>query len=122
MWTQEGEQDTPVHRVEAESPGRALFGAPDRVLAPPPRVFRAAPQPGRSSMAEQAPPPHPRILYIEDNPESRTLVRKVLAARGFDVLEASDGIAGLDLAISEHLDLILCAIQVAGIDVYDPST
>src|SRR5215470_17084443 len=28
---------------------------------------------GSSSMAEQAPSPHPRILYIEDNPESRAL-------------------------------------------------
>src|SRR5438105_4090644 len=73
-------------------------------------------------MAEQAPPPHPRILYIEDNPESRTLVRKVLEARGFDVLEASDGIAGIDLAISAHPDLILCDIEMPGIDGYETAT
>src|SRR5438132_10668923 len=90
MWTQEGEQGIPVHRVEAESPRRAPFRATDRVLDSTARDLRAAPQPGPSSMAEQAPPPHPRILYIEDNPESRTLVRKVLEARGFDVLEASE--------------------------------
>jgi signal transduction histidine kinase len=79
-------------------------------------------QPGRSSMAEQAPSPHPRILYIEDNPESRALVRNVLEARGFDVLEASDGIAGIDLAISAHPDLILCDIEMPGIDGYETAT
>jgi signal transduction histidine kinase len=73
-------------------------------------------------MAEQAPPPHPRILYIEDNPESRALVRNVLEARGFDVLEASDGIAGIDLAISAHPDLILCDIEMPGIDGYETAT
>ena len=73
-------------------------------------------------MAEQAPSPHPRILYIEDNPESRALVRNVLEARGFDVLEASDGIAGIDLAISAHPDLILCDIEMPGIDGYETAT
>ena len=73
-------------------------------------------------MAEQVPPPQPRILYIEDNPESRTLVRNVLEARGFDVLEASDGIAGIDLAISAHPDLILCDIEMPGIDGYETAT
>ena len=73
-------------------------------------------------MAEQVPSPHPRILYIEDNPESRALVRGVLEARGFDMLEASDGIAGIDLAISSHPDLILCDIEMPGIDGYETAT
>jgi signal transduction histidine kinase len=73
-------------------------------------------------MAEQATPSPPRILYIEDNPESRALVRNVLEARGFDVLEASDGIAGIDLAISAHPDLILCDIEMPGIDGYETAT
>jgi signal transduction histidine kinase len=73
-------------------------------------------------MADQASTPHPRILYIEDNPESRALVRNVLEARGFDVLEASDGIAGIDLAISSHPDLILCDIEMPGIDGYETAT
>ena len=51
-------------------------------------------------MPDPGPQPAPRILYIEDNPESRVLVRSVLEPRGFDVLEASDGMAGIDLAIA----------------------
>ena len=73
-------------------------------------------------MAEQAPHSAPRILYIEDNPESRALVRNVLEARGFDVLEASDGMAGIDLAIAAHPDLILCDIEMPGIDGYETAT
>src|SRR5437868_4287166 len=82
----------------------------------------ARPSSGRSSMADPALPPTPRILYIEDNPESRALVRSVLEPRGFDVLEASDGIAGIDLAIAAHPDLILCDIQLPGIDGYETAT
>src|SRR5438132_10526854 len=122
MWTQEGEQGLQVRSVEAESPRRACYRAGGRGVDSHSRDLRAAPQRGRSSMAEQASQPHPRILYIEDNPESRTLVRNVLEARGFDVLEASDGIAGIDLAISAHPDLILCDIEMPGIDGYETAT
>src|SRR5437763_8890657 len=73
-------------------------------------------------MADAALPAVPRILYIEDNPESRALVRSVLEAKGFDVLEASDGMAGIDLAISAHPDLILCDIEMPGIDGYETAT
>src|SRR5438094_8674856 len=118
MWTREGGQGLHAHSGRAESGRRAPFRAVDRMLDSAPRDLRAAPQPGRSSMAEQAPPPHPRILYIEDNPESRTLVRNVLEARGFDVLEASDGIAGIDLAISSDPDLVPCHIVIPWIAGY----
>jgi signal transduction histidine kinase len=73
-------------------------------------------------MSEEARPLTQKILYIEDNPESRALVRAVLEAEGFDVLEASDGMAGIDLAISTHPDLILCDIQLPGIDGYETAT
>jgi signal transduction histidine kinase len=73
-------------------------------------------------MSEQAPQATPKILYIEDSPESRALVRSVLESRGFDVLEASDGMAGIDLAIAAHPDLILCDIQLPGIDGYETAT
>jgi CheY-like chemotaxis protein len=73
-------------------------------------------------MPDPGPQPAPRILHIEDNPESRALVRSVLEPRGFDVLEASDGMAGIDLAIASHPDLILCDIQLPGLDGYETAT
>src|SRR6266404_4762129 len=122
MWTAEGRQGAGTHGVKREGGVPTPFRTADRVLHSSPRDLRAPLQPGRSTMAEQVPPPHPRILYIEDNPESRALVRSVLEPRGFDVLEASDGIAGIDLAIAAHPDLILCDIQLPGIDGYETAT
>lgn len=40
-----------------------------------------------------------RILYIEDNPDNRTLVQRILVAEGCEVLTASNGPEGLALAI-----------------------
>jgi len=62
-----------------------------------------------------------RILYIEDEPGNRLLVRRILEAEGFSVDEASDGVAGLEMAASmcEELDLILLDINLPEIDGYE---
>ena len=67
-------------------------------------------------------PATPRILHIEDNPESRKLVRRVLEAKGFEVIEVADGVTGIDLALQKHPDLILCDIALPGIDGYETAT
>ncbi len=57
-----------------------------------------------------------RILYIEDNFQNKRLVRKILASRGFAVLEAEDGLTGVEIAVKEVPDLILMDISLPGID------
>lgn len=57
-----------------------------------------------------------RILYVEDNFQNRRLVRKILMAAGYEVLEAEDGQAGIDMAYRERPDLILMDINMAGMD------
>ncbi len=57
-----------------------------------------------------------RILYVEDNFQNKRLVRKILAARGFEVLEAEDGLTGVEVATNELPDLILMDISLPGID------
>ena len=47
------------------------------------------------------------ILYVDDDSANRCLVRKVLSAEGFIVIEAEDGISGIDTAKRENPDLIL---------------
>lgn len=59
------------------------------------------------------------ILYIEDNPENRLLVRRILEAEGFSVLEATDGPSGLASAAQMRPDLILLDINLPEIDGYD---
>jgi len=57
-----------------------------------------------------------RILYIEDNPLNKRLVRKLLSVKGYDVLEADDGLVGVEMAQRERPDLILMDINIPGID------
>jgi two-component system cell cycle response regulator DivK len=60
-----------------------------------------------------------RILYIEDNPENRLLVRRVLEAEGHTVFEASDGPSGLEAATKVDPDLVLLDISLPEVDGYD---
>lgn len=59
------------------------------------------------------------ILYVEDNPDNRSLVRRVLNAEGYDVLEAvnaSHALAQLDE--NPAVDLILMDINMPEVDGY----
>lgn len=58
------------------------------------------------------------ILYIEDNPENRLLVRRVLEAEGYTVVEADDGPSGLEAARQFPPSLILLDINLPEIDGY----
>jgi two-component system, cell cycle response regulator DivK len=60
------------------------------------------------------------ILIIEDNPLNMKLFRDLLRAQGYQVLEATDGMAGLEVARAETPDLILLDIHlpdVSGLEV-----
>ncbi|MBL8056767.1 MAG: response regulator [Anaerolineales bacterium] len=59
-----------------------------------------------------------RILYVEDNPDNRLLVRRVLEAAGYVVLEAPDAPSGLAQALTARPDLILVDINLPGTDGY----
>ena len=59
-----------------------------------------------------------RILYIEDKPDNRLLVQRILMAEDFDVLSASDADQGIRLARDEKPDLILMDINMPGKDGY----
>lgn len=63
------------------------------------------------------------ILHIEDNPDALRLVRRILEPKGYTILEARDGLTGIDLARShEHVDLILLDINIPGLDGYEVAT
>ncbi|MBI3595989.1 MAG: response regulator [Nitrospirae bacterium] len=63
-----------------------------------------------------------KILYVEDNPENTLLVRRVLEAKGYQVLEAENGLTGIEVAGSEHPDLILMDINLPDMDGYAAAT
>lgn len=58
------------------------------------------------------------VLVVEDEPESRALIRRMLEAENFVVEEAEDGECALALvqARSEPFDLVLTDLSMPGID------
>jgi two-component system cell cycle response regulator DivK len=56
------------------------------------------------------------ILVVEDNDKNRKLVRDVLTAKGYRLLEAETGEEGLRLANEQRPELVLMDIQLPGID------
>lgn len=60
-----------------------------------------------------------RILYIEDSSPNRLLVKRILLAEGYEVLEADDGISGMEVARREHPDLILMDMNLPDVDGYE---
>jgi twitching motility two-component system response regulator PilH len=48
-----------------------------------------------------------RILVVDDSPTEVVVFKKILAKQGYEILVATDGQEGVDLAIQELPDLIL---------------
>ncbi len=59
------------------------------------------------------------ILYIEDNPDNMMLVKRALESRGYKLMEAINGEAGVATAESKEIDLILLDINLPDIDGYE---
>ena len=57
-----------------------------------------------------------KILIIEDNEANLNLVRYLLEHRGYATFTAVDGNAGVEMAQAHHPDLILCDLQMPGLD------
>jgi PAS domain S-box-containing protein len=60
----------------------------------------------------------PRILYIEDNPQNRDIVRRYLGGL-FEVLEAEDGELGVERATKDAPDLILMDLSLPRLDGWE---
>ena len=58
----------------------------------------------------------PRILLVEDNEENREFLSRRLKRRGYDVVIATDGQRGVDLARSEKPDLVLMDLNMPVLD------
>lgn len=53
-----------------------------------------------------------RILIVEDNPDNRTLITDVLLSMDYQVIEAVDGVEGVEKAVAEKPDLILMDLSL----------
>ncbi|WP_295128873.1 response regulator [uncultured Chitinophaga sp.] len=58
------------------------------------------------------------LLLIEDNAEIRENTEEILELAGYKVLTAPDGKKGVELAIKNHPDLVICDIMMPVLDGY----
>ena len=61
----------------------------------------------------------PRILLVEDNELNRDMLSRRLQRKGYDVMIAMDGEAGLTMAASERPDLILMDMSLPVLDGWE---
>lgn len=59
-----------------------------------------------------------KILIIEDNSDIREGTAEILELSGYQVFKAENGKTGVDLALSQRPDLILCDIMMPELDGY----
>ena len=57
-----------------------------------------------------------KILVIEDEPELRANVARLLKAEGYEVQTAENGAAGVEAALAQPPDLIICDIAMPQMD------
>jgi len=61
-----------------------------------------------------------RIAIIEDDPDARRLLRRVLQARGdYQIVEAADGREGIEIVRQQHPDLVLLDLMMPGVDGFE---
>lgn len=59
-----------------------------------------------------------KILVIEDNNDVRENISEILELAGYSVLQATNGKEGVEIAVKEHPDLIICDIMMPVLDGY----
>ena len=60
-----------------------------------------------------------RILVVEDTEDNRKIIRDLLTAAGYELIEALDGAEGVAVAQRERPDLVLMDIQLPVVDGYE---
>ena len=60
-----------------------------------------------------------KLLYVEDNEMNRDMLSRRLSRRGYEIIMAFDGQAGLDMMRSESPDLVLMDMGLPVLDGWE---
>jgi PAS domain S-box-containing protein len=113
-------------QVRAKSPGEGLGST--FIVALPLAVIRHDGERGvhpAAAAADAGPEAEPvtldglRVLVVDDDPDGRELVRRVLGASGATVVTAGSAAEGLEAVERERPDVIVSDIGMPGVDGYE---
>ena len=92
--------------------------ADEPAAAVPAAAVAAEAVPAEASSAEAAPSIMKRILTIDDSKTMRDMLMLTLSSNGFEVLQAVDGLDGLDVLGRETVDVVITDINMPKLDGY----
>ncbi|HEY95149.1 MAG TPA: response regulator/pilus assembly protein [Dehalococcoidia bacterium] len=61
----------------------------------------------------------PKILVVDDDPAGQRLIKYMLTPEGYEVITASNGILGLQMATQQSPDLVVLDIMLPGLDGFE---
>jgi two-component system, sensor histidine kinase len=97
----------------SEGPGR---GTTFRVELP---LAAGVEEPASPEPAFDGEPLPRRVLVVDDNQDGREMLRALCELGGHDVIEAADGLAGVERALEARPDIAFVDIGLPGIDGYE---
>ena len=62
--------------------------------------------------ADSSSQPRPVLLLVDDDAQIRQLLSEIGAREGFEVLEAADGAAAIEMLQRRHMDLVLLDLHM----------
>ena len=70
-----------------------------------------------SALNNVTPNRFPRIVVVDDSPEARRLIRRILQSQGdFEIFEATDGREAIETVNKEHPDLVILDLMMPEVD------
>jgi threonine synthase len=70
-----------------------------------------------SALNNVTPNRFPRIVVVDDSPEARRLIRRILQSQGdFEIFEATNGIEAIELVTKERPDLVILDLMMPEVD------
>jgi DNA-binding response OmpR family regulator len=72
-----------------------------------------------STAEARTPPGRPTVFCIDDDPLVLHFYEDFLTAHGYEVVTATDGLVGIQLARDLHPDVILLDVMLRGLSGYD---
>lgn len=63
-----------------------------------------------------------RLLLVEDSPDNRVLIGRILKNSGANLETANDGLEGLTKALADHFDVVIMDVQMPRLDGYQAAS